>query len=200
MVKKNIMIFLAGAVCGAIMLFIGLAIYCVIDPHKREMGSVKTFCNVEIQPLDIADNGPNTVKSLAFLLDSKPFMYMYGYPNGKIRDIMIVNSFTGSPKCILSMEPMAQPGQWGHLRYGNDDPSDRSDEAGLLYEDIDFNGYFDQKHIRDDKGNIKHVFIDLRGIWLEVNSVDAEKGIAQREDRSYMFVMGFGWQESNSKD
>jgi len=194
---KNITIpsFLIGMACGAIGFFLVIVLCYALDPQKGVLRNAKTFCNMELQPCEISDDGQEAVKSLAFLLDSKPFMYIYGYRNGRVRDMVMVDSRRGPMACVLSVEAADRPGEWHNLCYGNDDPNDRSYHAGLLYEDIDYDGYFDIKHIRDDKGNIKHIFIDFRGVWLEVNSVDAEKGVAQREDLSYIFGPDTGWNE-----
>jgi len=148
---------------------------------------MRAFYNLEIIPSNIGGSRDRPATGLALALDGRPFMYIYAEEN-RVRDIVMVNASAATFESILSATVSGQGATWSQLYYG-------AAKRGVMYGDVDCDGRFDRKSLFDTEGNIEYAFIWSQESWVGVDSLDSERGRAQRRDAEYVFTPYRGWEE-----
>lgn len=194
---KKFLIFCCGILCGIGVTFLFLFFFFLLDPHKRELRSYKTFCDSRIDVYKQPDSDEQKpYRMLAFQKNTIPFMYIYADENNKVCKISIVRFDAERPNVVFSMETDQSSGQWTQADYGNFDPQNSTFRPGYGYEDIDFDGNFDIKFLLNEDGKSTSASIFLNDQWLQVEHWNAEKRLATVNKTLYIFAPEHGgWQQ-----
>jgi len=186
---STIVILFIGIVIGfAIVLLIG-AIGSYVHPvtsltWPKKFGDIKIFSH---KPLAVEGTIAQDIdEMLVMAKNNTPFLVIFKNKAGKITRLDLLND---KERPVFSIEPLGAPDKWGKAAYRG--YNEAGELAGDDFEDINFDGHFDIRHIFDDTGKKVSRYIYIDQDWKKVDRCDFKKAIA--DTTTYVFDFNDGW-------
>lgn len=192
-IVSSTIIFLVGVFVGmAIALLVG-AILCYIDPGVDLTDSPGTFGDIKVwaqKPPDVEGMAELGVDKILRMTKNKDLLLMV--TQNEAGENIDLSLFDNTEYPIFKMEFLNTPGKWGHAGYAG------HNMVGDFFFDIDFDGHFDAKYVRDDNGEFISANIFFNGEWQRVNSCRAKDMVAVLGETKYIFDPNSGWRVANN--
>lgn len=190
---RTIILLLIGIFIGfAIVLFIG-AIGSYVYPvttltWPKKFGDIIIWAKKPPNVEGTAD--PNVYKMLWMKKNDIPFLMITQNEAGRNTDLFIFND---KKHPVFSLESLDTPSKWGQARYCGDNQAGKI--VGDVFVDIDFDGRFDVKYVKDSDGKYASVSIFVDGSWQRVNHCNAKDMTAILGETKYTFDPNSGWRK-----
>jgi len=183
--------FFVGVFVGMAIATLAGAILCYIYPGVDLTDTPGTFGDIKVwsqKPPD--DEGYAELGIPRILLMTKDEELLLVVTQNEAGENIHLSLFDNTKYPIFTMEFLDTPGKWGHAGYVG------HDMVGDFFFDIDFDGHFDAKYVRDDNGKIISANIFINDKWQEVDNCRAKDMTAILGETKYTFDPNSGWQIS----
>ncbi len=183
--------FFVGVFVGMTITLLAGAILCYIDPGVDLTDSPGTFGDIKVwaqKPPDVEGIAELGVYKTLWMTKNKDLLLMV--TQNEAGENIDLSLFDNTKYPIFKLEFLNTPGKWGHAGYSG------RNMAGDFFFDIDFDGHFDAKYVRDDNGKIISANIFINDKWQRVNNCGAKDRTAILGETKYIFDPNSGWQIS----
>jgi hypothetical protein len=168
-----------------VVMSVGSLLYCYRQDTLRT-----TIGNIEVHVKESGDSALSESQDVAqeiwLLKDKKPFLLLTQKGSGETTQLFLMRE---KDRPLLLLKSSDPNGGWNHATYSSM-PLD-GNSPGEIFHDIDYDGRFDFKLIRDADTVSRYIF--LEGDWAEVTGYDTGVDRALIGNMSYVFQPDIGW-------
>lgn len=161
-----------------------MLVLCIMGIKQSPIEKLKfmKFGDITIYSITRKDSNNGLAEELLMKKDGRLFLSVKKNTLGKLNDLMLSN---GRDNIILNLKPSLKPGKWVSAYYGS------NDLTGESYFDMNFDGHFDIKTIRDAQGKMQRSIYFKRN-WKQIDRFEYHKAISGSD--TFVFDMNSGWQ------